>query len=90
MSSERAKDVQVFPITSDTRVFRSRSWTRLKFEIEYSLQKGTTANSYLIESDSTILLDIPGESFSDIFINALQKRIDIEAIDYLILGHINP
>ena len=90
MSSERAKDVQVFPITSDTRVFRSRSWTRLKFEIEYSLQKGTTANSYLLESDRVVLIDIPGESFSDIFINALQKRIDIESIDYLILGHINP
>lgn len=90
MSLDRAKDVQVFPITSDTRVFRSRSWTRLKFEIEYSLQKGTTANSYLIESDRTVLLDIPGESFSDIFINALQKRVDLEAIDYLVLGHINP
>lgn len=90
MSSDRAKDVQVFPITSDTRVFRSRSWTRLKFEIEYSLQKGTTANSYLLESERTVLIDIPGESFSDIFINALQKRIDLEAIDYLILGHINP
>ncbi len=90
MSSDRAKDVQVFPISSDTRVFRSRSWTRLKFEIEYSLQKGTTANSYLIESDRNVLLDIPGESFSDIFINALQKRIDLESIDYLVLGHINP
>ncbi|MEM9272532.1 MAG: diflavin flavoprotein [Cyanobacteria bacterium P01_F01_bin.143] len=90
MSSDRAKDVQVFPVTLDTRVFRSRSWTRLKFEIEYSRQKGTTANSYLIESDRIVLLDIPGESFSDIFINALQKRIDLDSIDYLILGHINP
>ncbi len=90
MFSDRAKDVQVFPISSDTRVFRSRSWTRLKFEIEYSLQKGTTANSYLIESERNVLLDIPGESFSDVFINALQKRIDLESLDYLILGHINP
>ena len=90
MSSDRAKDVQVFPIAADTRAFRSRSWTRLKFEIEYSLQKGTTANSYLIESDSKVLLDLPGESFSDIFINALQKRIDLDSLDYLILGHINP
>ena len=90
MSSDRAKDVQVFPIAADTRAFRSRSWTRLKFEIEYSLQKGTTANSYLIESERKVLLDLPGESFSDIFINALQKRIDLDSLDYLILGHINP
>ena len=39
MSQERAKDVQVFPIANNTRVLRSRTWDRLKFEIEYSLQK---------------------------------------------------
>ena len=48
MSENKAKDVQVFPIAEDTRVLRSRTWDRLKFEIEYSRKKGTTANSYLV------------------------------------------
>ena len=90
MPIDKAKDVQVFPIAADTRVLRSRTWERLKFEIEYALQKGTTANSYIIEGDKTALIDIPGESFTDIFFDALQERINPQQIDYLILGHINP
>ena len=88
--ANKAKDVQVYPIAADTRVLRSRTWNRLKFEIEYALQKGTTANSYLIEGDRTALFDPPGESFTTIFLDALQERIDPKQIDYVILGHINP
>ena len=86
----KPRDVQTFPIAVDTRVLRSRTWDRLKFEIEYALQKGTTANSYLINADKTALIDPPGESFKDIFLSALQERIDPKTIDYVILGHINP
>lgn len=86
----KAKDVQVFPVAANTRVLRSRTWERLKFEIEYALQKGTTANSYLIEGDKVALFDPPGESFTKIFLDALQLRIDPKQIDYVVLGHINP
>jgi flavorubredoxin/flavin reductase (DIM6/NTAB) family NADH-FMN oxidoreductase RutF len=90
MSLKKPKDVQVFPVAADTRVLRSRTWERLKFEIEYALQKGTTANSYIIEGNKTALIDIPGESFTEIFLQALQERISLQTIDYVILGHINP
>ncbi len=90
MSRNQPRDVQVFPVAEDTRVLRSRTWDRLKFEIEYALQKGTTANSYLIQGDRTALIDPPGESFTEIFLAALQERLDPKAIDYLILGHVNP
>jgi flavorubredoxin/flavin reductase (DIM6/NTAB) family NADH-FMN oxidoreductase RutF len=86
----KPRDVQVFPIASQTTALRSRTWDRLKFEIEYGLQRGTTANSYLIQADRIALFDPPGESFRDIFLEALQKRIDPKAIDYVILGHVNP
>ena len=90
MSANKDKDVQVFPVAANTRVLRSRTWERLKFEIEYALQKGTTANSYLIEGDKVALFDPPGESFTNIFLAALKERIDPQRIDYVILGHINP
>ncbi|MBE9166891.1 diflavin flavoprotein [Pleurocapsales cyanobacterium LEGE 06147] len=90
MPIDRPRDVQVFPVATDTRVLRSRTWDRLKFEIEYALQKGTTANSYLIEGDKIALLDPPGESFTEIFLTALKERIEPKTIDYVILGHINP
>jgi len=90
MSTNKPRDVQVFPIATDTRLLRSRSWSRLRFEIEYALAKGTTANSYLIESDKNALIDPPGETFTEIFLAALQQRFDVTKLDYVILGHINP
>ncbi|MBF2065735.1 MAG: diflavin flavoprotein [Calothrix sp. C42_A2020_038] len=90
MSSNKPRDVQVHPVATDTRVFRSRSWARLRFEIEYALAKGTTANCYVIEGDKTALVDPPGETFTEIFLNALQQRVDLKKIDYVILGHVNP
>jgi len=86
----KSRDVQILPIATDTTVLRSRSWTRLRFEIEYALAKGTTANSYLIAADKTVLIDPPGETFSQIYLEALQRRYDIGCVDYVILGHINP
>jgi flavorubredoxin/flavin reductase (DIM6/NTAB) family NADH-FMN oxidoreductase RutF len=86
----KQRDVQVLPIGADTNVLRSRTWDRLKFEIEYALQRGTTANSYLIQADKIALFDPPGESFTEIFLTALQQRLDPKRIDYVILGHVNP
>ncbi|WP_071188207.1 diflavin flavoprotein [Trichormus sp. NMC-1] len=86
----KPRDVQILPIGTDTTILRSRSWTRLRFEIEYALAKGTTANSFLIQGDKIALIDPPGETFTEIYLQALQQRIDIKTIDYVILGHINP
>jgi flavorubredoxin/flavin reductase (DIM6/NTAB) family NADH-FMN oxidoreductase RutF len=86
----KPRDVQVLPIGTDTTVMRSRSWARLRFEIEYALAKGTTANSYLIQGDKIALIDPPGETFTEIYLQALQQRFNIKDIDYVILGHINP
>ncbi|MGD1866237.1 MAG: diflavin flavoprotein [Phormidesmis sp.] len=84
------RDVQVLPIASDTTALRSRSWERLRFEIEYALEKGTTANSYLIRGNQIALIDPPGASFTEKFLEALKTEVDPHDIDYVILGHINP
>jgi flavorubredoxin/flavin reductase (DIM6/NTAB) family NADH-FMN oxidoreductase RutF len=90
MSKNKPRDVQVYPIATDTRILRSRSWSRLRFEIEYALAKGTTANSYLIESEKTAIIDPPGETFTEIYLKALQQRFHLDELDYVILGHVNP
>ncbi|OYD96686.1 flavin oxidoreductase [Nostoc sp. 'Peltigera membranacea cyanobiont' 210A] len=90
MSTNKPRDVQVVPIATNTRILRSRSWSRLRFEIEYALAKGTTANSYLIESEKTAIIDPPGETFTEIYLEALQQRFHLEDLDYVILGHVNP
>lgn len=85
----RPRDVQLADLGTNTWVLRSRTWDRLKFEVEYSRQRGTTANAYLIRSDRTALLDPPGESFSALFLTILQQQIDLSHLDYLVLNHIN-
>ncbi|MGK7939333.1 MAG: diflavin flavoprotein [Crocosphaera sp.] len=85
----RPRDVQISAIAENTTIFRSRTWERLKFEVEYALCKGTTANAYLIEADQIALFDPPGESFTDIFLEKLADHLALSRIDYVILGHIN-
>jgi flavorubredoxin/flavin reductase (DIM6/NTAB) family NADH-FMN oxidoreductase RutF len=86
----RPRDVQVAEIGQNTLVLRSRTWERLKFEVEYSRQRGTTANSYLIQADKIALIDPPGESFTTIYLDQLAQNLDLTRLDYVILGHVNP
>ncbi len=86
----KQRDVQVANIGTNTKVLRSRTWERLKFEVEYSRQKGTTSNSYLIQADKTALIDPPGQSFTQIYLEALEQHLDWQKLDYIILQHVNP
>ena len=88
-TTPRPRDVQIAEIGPDTQVLRSRTWDRLKFEVEYGRRRGTTANSYLIRSDKTAIIDPPGESFTPIFLEALQQQVSLSEIDYIIMGHVN-
>ncbi|MCX7593350.1 MAG: diflavin flavoprotein [Fischerella sp.] len=89
-TTTRPRDVQVAEISTNTLVLRSRTWERLKFEVEYARQKGTTANSYLIQADRTALIDPPGESFTQIFLQELNKHLDLTQLNYVVLNHVNP
>jgi flavorubredoxin/flavin reductase (DIM6/NTAB) family NADH-FMN oxidoreductase RutF len=90
VTEPKQRDVQVAEIGTETLVFRSRSWTRLRFEMEYARQKGTTANSYLIQAPQVALIDPPGESFTDSFLEELQQQQYYQRIAYIILSHVNP
>lgn len=90
MTNVRPRDVQVLPIGESTLVLRSRSWNRLRFEIEYALEKGTTANSYVIQGEDITVIDPPGGTFREIYLTALQERIDLRQIKYVICQHVNP
>ncbi|MGL5793054.1 MAG: diflavin flavoprotein [Waterburya sp.] len=86
----KQRDVQVANIGTNTQVLRSRTWERLKFEVEYSRQKGTTSNSYLIQADKIALIDPPGQSFTQIYLETLEQHLDWQKLDYIILQHVNP
>lgn len=88
-ADSRPRDVQVATIGLQSQVLRSRTWDRLKFEVEYGRRRGTTANSYLIQGDKIALLDPPGESFTAIYLAMLQQQIEPHTIDYIIASHVN-
>jgi len=90
LTATKERDVQVANIATNTQVLRSRTWDRLKFEVEYSRQRGTTSNSYLIQANKIALIDPPGESFTEIYLETLSQQLDWEKLDYLILQHVNP
>ncbi|BAY51237.1 putative flavoprotein [Thermostichus vulcanus NIES-2134] len=89
LTETRPRDVQVAEIAPGVLVLRSRTWDRLKFEVEYGRQQGTTSNSYLIQAPQPALLDPPGESFTQIYLQELQRHIDLNQLRYLILSHVN-
>ncbi|TAE57252.1 MAG: flavin oxidoreductase [Nostocales cyanobacterium] len=90
MTDPKPRDVQIIPLATNTKCFRARSWSRLRFEIEYALCRGTTSNSYLIEGEKTALIDPPGEGFTSIYLQALANTINFQKLDYIVLGHFSP
>ena len=63
-------------------------WELLKFHgDDYSTHKGSTYNSYLIEEEKTVLIDTVWMPFSSEFVENLQKEIDLNKIDYIIINH---
>ena len=90
LTTARPRDVKIADLGSHTTVLRSRTWERLKFEVEYNLCQGTTANSYVIRGDRTAVVDPPGESFTHLYLQKLQQFLAGTPLDYVILGHVNP
>ncbi|MDS3860391.1 diflavin flavoprotein [Thermosynechococcaceae cyanobacterium BACA0444] len=89
LTQTRPRDVQVTEIGTNTIVLRSRTWERLKFEIEYGRQQGTTSNSYLIQTEQSALIDPPGESFTELYLAELVQHIYLQKLNYIVLGHLN-
>jgi anaerobic nitric oxide reductase flavorubredoxin len=66
-------------------------WELRKFHgDEYSTNRGSTYNSYLIQDDKTALIDTVWHPFSDDFLDNLSREIDLEQIDYIIVNHAEP
>ena len=91
--------VITIPIDSGVVSLRGLSPQRLRFEIEYALERGTTDNSFLFTSDkketkdnpSAILVHPPGSIYGDTFISELKKVLpDLESKLLVVVGHVNP
>ncbi|MBA7513180.1 Anaerobic nitric oxide reductase flavorubredoxin [subsurface metagenome] len=63
-------------------------WELQKFHgDEYSTNRGSTYNSYLIKEEKIVLIDTVWKPFSKEFVENLSKEIDLSKIDYVITNH---
>lgn len=61
------------------------------FDIVMETEYGTSYNAYLVQgSEKTALIETVKDKFFDEFIADLQKLVDLNQIDYLIMNHTEP
>ena len=73
---------------------RGLSPQRLRFELEYALERGSTANSVLFEAGDgcpAVLVHPPGAAYRDVFLPALDEALGgkIQPLR-VVVGHVNP
>ena len=82
------------PIDEGVIAFRGLSPQRHRFELEYALERGSTANSVLFEAGDNapaVLVHPPGAAYRDAFLPALAEALPAtDAPLLVVVGHINP
>ena len=92
------RSVIVLPIDPGLTCLRGLSPRRLRFEVEYGLERGTSANSFLFTGGTTsagqpvppVLVHPPGASFAAPFLETLAGLIPADAPLKVVVGHVNP
>ncbi len=96
VSGERR--VLQLPIEPGLVCLRGLSPKRIRFEVEYGLERGTCSNGFLFEAGSTasghgvppVLIHPPGESFAAPFIEQLEGLVAADAPLKVVIGVVNP
>ena len=60
------------------------------FENQYMLENGMSYNSYLIKDQKNVVLDTIDEKLTDTWLENLEKALNGEKPDYLIVSHMEP
>jgi flavorubredoxin len=78
----------MFKITENVSWVGKIDWELRKFHgEEYTANRGSSYNSYLIRDKKTVLIDTVWLPFSKEFVADLKKVIDLKTIDYIIVNH---
>ena len=77
-----------FKIKNNVYWVGKTDWELRKFHgDEYSTNRGSTYNSYLIKEEKIVLIDTVWKPFSKEFVKNLSKEVDFDKIDYVITNH---
>ena len=82
------------PIDTGVLCLRGLSPERHRFELEYALERGSTANSVLFEAGegaAAVLVHPPGAAYSSVFLPPLDPLPGSAGQPLLVVvGHVNP
>jgi flavorubredoxin/flavin reductase (DIM6/NTAB) family NADH-FMN oxidoreductase RutF len=81
------------PVEPGLVSLRGLSPKRLRFEVEYGLERGTTANSFLFlasGNDPALLVHPPGQTFAEPYLAALAELVPTTGRLQVVVGHTNP
>jgi flavorubredoxin/flavin reductase (DIM6/NTAB) family NADH-FMN oxidoreductase RutF len=88
-SSPQDRRVIQIPLDEGLLCLRGLSPKRLRFEVEYGLERGTSANSFLFPA-VPLLVHPPGASFAEPYLEQLAALIPADAALQVVVGHVNP
>ncbi|MFN6337433.1 MAG: flavin reductase [Cyanobacteriota bacterium] len=97
-TSSPDRSVLTLPIDPGLLCLRGLSPRRLRFEVEYALERGTTANSFLFEAGTAadghsvppVLIHPPGMTYAEPFFAALAERVPADAPLKVVVEVVNP
>jgi len=65
-------------------------WNLRDFHGYAAAPRGTTYNAYVIKGEKTVLVDTVSAACSRAFFEAVEAVVPLEAIDYLVVNHVEP
>ena len=99
-SATAERQVIQLPVEPGLVCLRGLSPTRLRFEVEYGLERGTTANSFLflpgsgedeqIGNAAALLVHPPGASFAEPYLDQLEALVPSSTELQVVVSHVNP
>lgn len=60
------------------------------FESQYIVPNGMSYNSYLIKDENNVVMDTVDCRVTEAWLNNLEKELDGEKVDYLVISHLEP
>jgi NADH oxidase (H2O-forming) len=83
-------DDKIINVTGDVRWIGILDYDIRTFDIVMHTGFGTTYNSYFINAEKKVLVEVAKEKFSETYIKKLRSLTDPEEIQYIIVDHTEP
>ena len=104
LQDSSGREVIDLPLDRGLIALRGLSPQRLRFELEYSLERGSTANSFLYAAGTdtdgrpcpAVLVHPPGVAYAEVFLPALARHLSTTTLPaetqalQVVVGHVNP